>query len=286
MSCNCNTREVASPLLPYIATVNKIIEETPTIKTFQVTFDEPGILENFGNKPGQCAMLSILGVGEGMISITSSPTRKGMLEFTIAKVGRLTSVIHELEVGDKMAIRGPYGNHFPFEEMKGKNCLFVAGGVGLAPLRSLIDYVLDNRDDYGRVDIVYGARCYDMLCFKYDLFDRWPKIKDTHVHVTLDREDPKWDGRVGFITLDWLQEICPSVENTVPVTCGPPIMIKLQLENFKKMGFKPEEIITTLEMNMRCGVGKCGRCNIGEKYICVDGPVFNAAQINKLPPEY
>jgi len=281
-----STAEVASPLLPHSATVTKVIDETDTIKTFQVVFDDPAILENFGNKPGQCGMLSILGVGEGMISITSSPTRKGMLEFTIAKVGRLTTVIHELDVGDKMAIRGPYGRHFPFDMMKGKNCLFVAGGVGLAPLRSLIDYVLDNRDDYGRVDIVYGARSYDLLCFKYDLFDRWTKIKDTHIHVTLDKEDPKWDGRVGFITQDWLQEICPSIENTVPVTCGPPVMINLMLKHFQAMGFTPEEIITTLEMNMRCGVGKCGRCNIGEKYICIDGPVFSLAEIKKLPPEY
>lgn len=282
----CTTRDVASPLLPHIATVQKIIDETPTIKTFQVTFDEPGVLESFGNMPGQCCMLSILGVGESMISITSSPTRKGMLEFTIMKVGRLTEVIHQLDVGDKLAIRGPYGNNFPFEAMKGKNCLFVAGGVGLAPLRSLIDYVLDNRDDYGRVDIFYGARSYDLLCFKYDLFDRWTKIRDTNIHVTIDVEDPKWTGRVGFPTLEWIQGEGPGVENTVPVTCGPPIMIKNVLKIFQQMGFKDENIITTLEMNMRCGVGKCGRCNIGEKYICVDGPVFNVAQIQKLPPEF
>jgi sulfhydrogenase subunit gamma (sulfur reductase) len=284
--CDCKTREVASPLLPHIATVNKIIDETDVIRTYQITFDEPGILENFGNLPGSCGMISILGVGEGMISITSSPTRKGFLEFTIAKVGRLTGVIHELNEGDKLAIRGPYGNNFPFEMMKGKNCLFVAGGVGLAPLRSLIDYVLFNRDDYGKVDIVCGARSYDLLCFKYDIFDRWTKIRDTNIHVTLDREDPKWNGRVGFITQDWLQEVCPSIENTIPVTCGPPVMINLMLKHFQNMGFKPVDIITTLEMNMRCGVGKCGRCNIGEKYICVDGPVFNLAQINVLPPEY
>ena len=281
-----STAEVISPLLPHSATITKVIDETPTIKTFQVVFDDPTVLENFGNKPGQCCMLSILGVGESMISITSSPTRKGMLEFTIMKVGRLTEVIHELGVGDKIAIRGPYGKHFPFDEMKGKNCIFVAGGVGLAPLRSLIDYVLDNRDDYGRVDIFYGARSYDLLCFKYDLFDRWAKIKDTHLHVTLDVEDPKWDGRVGYPSVEWIQEGVPSIENTVPVTCGPPIMIKNVLKFFQQMGFKPEEIITTLEMNMRCGVGKCGRCNIGDKYICVDGPVFNLAEINVLPQEY
>lgn len=283
--CDCKTREVASPLLPYIATINKIIDETPNIKTFQVTFDEPGVLENFGNKPGQCCMLSVLGVGESMISITSSPTRKGMLEFSIVKVGRLTDVIHELNVGDKMAIRGPYGNNFPYDAMKRKNLLIIAGGIGLAPVRSLIDYALDNRDDYGKVDIVYGARSYDLLCFKYDIFDRWPKIRDTKVHVTIDREEEKWDGHVGFVP-SYVEELGFSAENTVAVTCGPPIMIKFVLLALGKMGFKEEDIITTLEMNMRCGIGKCGRCNIGEKYICVDGPVFNLAQIKKLPPEF
>lgn len=283
--CECKTREVASPLLPNIATVNKIIDETPNIKTFQVTFDEPGVLENFGNLPGQCCMLSILGVGESMISITSSPTRKGMLEFSIVKVGRLTDAIHELNEGDKMAIRGPYGNNFPFDSMKGKNLLIIAGGIGLAPVRSLIDYALDNRDDYGKVDIVYGARSYDLLCFKYDVFDRWPKIKDTKVHVTIDNKEEQWNGHVGFVP-SYVEELGFSPENTIAVTCGPPIMIKFVLQGLEKMGFQPENIITTLEGNMRCGVGKCGRCNIGEKYICVDGPVFNLAQIQLLPPEF
>lgn len=277
--------EVTSPLLPHSATITKIIDETSDVKTFQVVFDDPAVLENFGNKPGQCGMLSILGVGEAMISITSSPTRKGMLEFSIKKIGRLTTVIHELVVGDKIVIRGPYGNHFPFEMMKGKNCLFIAGGIGLAPLRSLIDYVLDNRDDYGRVDIIYGARSYDDLCFKYDIFDRWTKIRDTNVYVTIDREEEQWKGHVGFVP-SYLEELNPPSGNTIPVTCGPPIMIKFVLQALEKMGYKDEDVITTLEMNMRCGVGKCGRCNIGEKYICVDGPVFNLAQIKKLPPEF
>lgn len=281
--CSCNNS--AHPMVPYPATILKIIDETPDVKTFQVVFDDPEVMENFGNKPGQCGMLSVLGVGEAMISITSSPTKKGYLEFSIKKIGRLTSVIHELNVGDKLAIRGPYGNHFPFEQMKGKNCLFIAGGIGLAPLRSLIDYVLDNRDDYGRVDIIYGARSYNDLCFKYDIFERWPKIKDTNVHVTIDREEENWKGHVGFVPA-YLEELNPSSENTVPVTCGPPIMIKFVLQGLDKMGFKDEDVITTLEMNMRCGIGKCGRCNIGEKYVCIDGPVFNLAQIKQLPPEF
>lgn len=281
----CNCGHEAHPLVPYPATITKVIDETPDVKTFQVVFDDPQIMERFGNKPGQCGMLSVLGVGEAMISITSSPTKKGFLEFSIKKIGSLTSVIHELNVGDKLAIRGPYGNHFPFDQMKGKNCLFIAGGIGLAPLRSLIDYVLDNRDDYGRVDIIYGARSADDLCFKYDIFERWPKIKDTNVYVTIDREEEKWKGHVGFVP-SYLEELNPSSENTVPITCGPPIMIKFVLQGLDKMGFKDEDVITTLEMNMRCGIGKCGRCNIGDKYVCVDGPVFNLAQIKQLPPEF
>lgn len=281
--CSCN--EATAPLVPYPATITKIIDETPDVKTFQVIFDDSAVLENFGNKPGQCAMLSILGVGESMISITSSSTRKGMLEFSIKKIGSLTTVIHELSAGDKLAIRGPYGNNFPFEQMKGKNCLFVAGGIGLAPLRSLIDYVLDHRDDYGRVDIIYGARSYDDLCFKYDIIDRWPKIKDTNVYVTIDRPEEQWQGHVGFVPA-YLEELKPPTENTIAVTCGPPIMIKFVLQTLNTLGYQDEDVITTLEMNMRCGVGKCGRCNIGEKYICVDGPVFNLAQIKQLPPEF
>lgn len=283
--CNCSAKETASPLVPRMATIQKVIDETANIKTFQVTFDEPGVLENFGNMPGQCCMLSVLGVGESMISITSSPTRKGLLEFSIVKVGRLTGVIHELTVGSKLAIRGPYGNHFPYDQMKGKNLLIIAGGIGLAPVRSLIDYALDNRDDYGKLDVVYGARSFDLLSFKYDIFDRWPKLKDTKVHVTIDQAEEQWNGHVGFVP-QYVEELGFSAENTIAVTCGPPIMIKFVLQTLEKMGFKPEDVITTLEMNMRCGIGKCGRCNIGEKYICVDGPVFNLAQINQLPPEY
>lgn len=281
----CSCGENAHPLVPYPATITKIIDETADVKTFQIVFDDPAILENFGNKPGQCGMLSILGVGESMISITSSSTRKGMLEFSIKKAGKLTAAIHQLEEGSKLAIRGPYGNHFPFDMMKGKNCLFIAGGIGLAPLRSLIDYVLDNREDYGQVDIIYGARSYGDLCFKVDIFERWPQLKDTNVHVTIDQAEEQWKGHVGFVP-SYLEELKPSIENTIPITCGPPIMIKYVLEGLNKLGFKDEDVITTLEMNMRCGVGKCGRCNIGEKYICVDGPVFNLAQIKELPPEF
>ncbi|GAW30028.1 MULTISPECIES: FAD/NAD(P)-binding protein [unclassified Carboxydocella] len=277
----------ANPLQPHIATITKIIDETPDVKTFQVVFDDPQVLDNFGNLPGQVAQLSVIGTGEATISITSSPTRKGFLEFSIKKVGRLTSVIHQLEEGSKIGVRGPYGNHFPYEMMKGKDLLFIGGGIGLAPLRSLIDFVLadENRKDYGKVEIIYGARSKADLCFKYDLFDRWPKAKDCQVYVTIDRPEEGWDGKVAFVPA-YLEELNPSSQNKIAITCGPPIMIKFVLQALEKMGYTEEQVVTTLELKMKCGIGKCGRCNIGHKFVCVDGPVFTLAQLKQMPNEF
>lgn len=280
--CRC-----ANPLRPYPATIERIINETGDVKTFQIVFDDPEVMANFKQKPGQVAQISVFGAGEATISITSSPTRKGLLEFSIKKVGRLTSVLHELEPGAKVGVRGPYGNHFPYEKLKGKDLLFIGGGIGLAPLRSLIDFVLaeENRDDYGRVDIIYGARSMEDLCFKYDILDRWPKITNTTVYTTIDRADPAWEGHVGFVPA-YLEEIGPSPENKYAITCGPPIMIKFVLSGLERLGFPDHRIITTLEMKMKCGIGKCGRCNIGSKYVCLDGPVFTMAELKQLPPEF
>ena len=281
-SCSCT-----NPLLPEIATITKIIKETGDVKTFQMVFDRPVVMENFRQKPGQVAQISVFGAGEATISITSSPTRKGLLEFSIKKVGRLTSVIHGLEPGCRVGIRGPYGNHFPYEAMKGSSLLFIGGGIGLAPLRSLIDYVLsgENRDDYGDVDIIYGARSYEDLCFKDDLLKNWPEVKNTRVYTTIDREDPAWSGHVGFVP-SYLEEIGPTPSKSYAITCGPPIMIKFVLMALEKLGFPEDRIVTTLEMKMKCGVGKCGRCNIGKKYVCLDGPVFTLKQLKTLPPEF
>ncbi len=282
--CKCAAE---NPMLAYPATITKIIEETPDVKTFQMVFDDPQIQENFGNLPGQVTMISLLGHGEITISITSSPTRKGMLEFSIKKVGRVTEIVHQLEVGAKVGIRGPYGNNFPYESMKGKDLLIIGGGIGLAPVRSLIDFVLadENRADYGHVDILYGARSKADLCFKYDLFDTWPKKKDTSVYVTIDRPEEGWDGKVAFVPA-YLEELNPSPANKIAVTCGPPIMIKFVLQTLAKLGWQDEQIITTLEGRMKCCIGKCGRCNVGDKFICLDGPVFNLAQIKQMPDEF
>lgn len=276
-----------SPLMPYPATITKIVDETGDVKTFTVIIDDPAVMENFGNKPGQVAQLSVFGEGEATISITSSPTRGKFLEFSVRRVGRLTSVLHQMEVGSKIGVRGPYGNWFPYEEMKGKDLVFIGGGIALAPLRALIDFVLSEqyRSEYGKVEIIYGARSYDDLCFKSDLFERWPSIPNTIVYTTIDRPEEGWDGHVGFVPA-YVEELKPSSENKVAIICGPPIMIKLTLPVMEKLGFKDEQIVTTLEMKMKCGIGKCGRCNIGSKYVCVDGPVFTLAQLKQMPPEF
>lgn len=266
-----------NPLVPQIATIESICDETPDIKTFRVE----GV--KFEYSPGQCAMLSKLGVGEAMISITSSPTREG-LEFSIKRVGRLTDALHQMEPGMNIGIRGPYGNSFPVEKMSGKNLLFIGGGIGLAPLRSLINTCFDRREQFGRIMIIYGARSPEDLVFKEELFDIWPGHENTEVHLTVDKGDDNWTGRVGFVPA-LLEDMSPSPGNTVAVTCGPPIMIKFVLKSLQNMGFPPESIITTLEMKMKCGIGQCGRCNIGEKYVCVDGPVFSLADLLTLPDE-
>ena len=272
--------ESVNPLYPVICEVTKIVDETPDVKTFHVTSAEG---KPFTPMPGQLGMLSMVDIGEGMFSI--SYQGESNLEFAIKRVGMLTDALHEIEVGRQLAVRGPYGNGFPVDMMKGKDLLFVGGGIGLAPLRSLINYCVDNRADFGKLHVIYGARTPADLCFKDDLFEYWPKQKDFQVDVTVDRGDDDWKGNVGFVPA-YLEKLNPSSAGKITITCGPPIMIKFVLQSLAKMGYKDEDIVTTLEMRMKCGVGKCGRCNIGSCYICLDGPVFTLAQMKQMPDEY
>ncbi len=272
--------ESVNPLYPVICEVTKIIDETPDVKTFHVT-SENG--KPFTPMPGQLGMVSLLNVGEAMFSVTYQG--EDHLEFAIKRVGMLTDALHEIEVGQKIGVRGPYGNGFPVDMMKGKDLLFIGGGIGLAPLRSLINYCVDNRDDFGKLHVIYGARSPEDLCFKDDLFEYWPKQRDFQVDVTVDKGDDEWKGNVGFVPA-YLEELNPSPEGKIVIVCGPPIMIKFVLQSLAKMGYQEENIVTTLEMRMKCGVGKCGRCNIGSCYVCLDGPVFTLEQLNKMPNEY
>ena len=270
-------------LIPKLGVVTDIRIDTPDVKTFRVVgLDGKKV---FDHMPGQCAMLSIPGVGEAMFSITSSPTNTEYMEFSIKKCGCLTQWLHAMDVGQQITIRGPYGRHFPVEsELKGKNLLFVAGGIGLAPLRSVINYVRDNRKDYGKIMIVYGSRSKEDLVDYHEILDEWMADEGVEVKLTIDRPQDDWDGHVGFVP-NYVKELEPDLDYNV-LMCGPPIMIKFTLAGLKELGFKETQVYTTMELRMKCGVGKCGRCNIGNKYVCKDGPVFLFDELDQLPNEY
>jgi len=263
--------------LPHIAVIEKIIDETPAVRTFHFSFKDEKLREEFTFESGQFGEYSILGIGEAPFCISSSPTRRSHLEFTAQQVGHLTNALHRLSVGAEIGFRGPYGNSFPLDFLQGKNLVFIGGGIGLAPLRSLIWNVIDNRDKYKNIDIIYGARSPADLCFKYDL-DAWDKDKTVSIATTVDKGDESWTGREGFVP-QVLEQVAPSPDNAVAIVCGPPIMIRFTFPVLEKLGFTPEQMITTLEKRMKCGIGKCGRCNIGNLYVCRDGPVFTYAQI-------
>ncbi|MFH1504190.1 MAG: FAD/NAD(P)-binding protein [Candidatus Omnitrophota bacterium] len=267
--------------LPYPVTIENIQQESFDTKTFKVKFTDETQGKEFDYKQGQFAEVSVLGVGEAPISITSSPSRKGFLEFTIRATGKVTDAIHKLKAGDSFHVRGPYGNEFSLEALKGKNIYFIAGGIGLAPLRSLINMVFDHRQDFKHIKILYGAKTPDEICFKEEL-EEWKKIPDTEVWLTIDKPCEGWGCSIGVVTELWKEtKICP--ENAVAVLCGPPIMIKFVSLKLAESGFKDKDIIMTLERYMKCGIGKCGHCNIGEKFVCVDGPVFSYDQVKTLP---
>lgn len=272
-----------NPFLPDIGTVGKVIDETPNIKSLQVVLNDQHRMQSFRFEPGQVAQLSIFGVGEATFVINSPPTRMEYLQFSIMRAGEVTERLHQLKEADPVGVRGPLGNWFPYEQMKGKDIYFIGGGIGMAPLRTLLLFMLDNREDYGNITLLYGARSPQDLCYKEELKD-WEGRDDMDLILTVDREFPDWDRRVGLVP-NVLKELAPSPEGKVAVTCGPPIMIRFTLQALDGLGFKDNQVITTLERRMKCGIGLCGRCNIGTKYVCTDGPVFSLAQLKELPSE-
>jgi len=274
----------ANPYLPHLATIQEVIEETWDTKTFRAVFQDEALRSSFTYKPGQFQEVSVFGVGEATFCLTSTPTRPGFVEFSVKRVGKVTEALHNLSPGDVVGIRGPYGNWFPYEEMKDKDLLFIGGGIGLAPLRSLINFCFDNRKDYGHIQIFYGARTPADLCYREEL-KLWAEQPDAEVFLTVDKADADWKGREGHVP-GYVKEVAPSPEGKVVITCGPPVMIQFVLMGLTEMGFAPEQIIPTLAMKMKCGIGKCGRCNVGHLYVCKDGPVFSYAQLKSPPPEY
>jgi len=272
--------------MPNLMRIEKITEEAPQVKTFRLKFVDEKTAEEFTFRTGQFGEYSVFGEGESTFCIASSPTRKGYIECTFRQAGKVTSSLALLDEGDVIGFRGPYGNIFPIEEWKGKNLLFIAGGIALPPMRSVIWNCLDTRENYKDITILYGAKSVGDLVYKHELED-WKNRPDVNLVVTVDPggETPEWKGEIGFVPTV-LEKMKPSPDNTVAIVCGPPVMIKFTFPVLEKAGFKDEMVFTTLENRMKCGLGKCGRCNVGELFVCKDGPVFTKAQLSTLPDEY
>ncbi len=273
-----------NPLLPYLATIQELIDLTPDVKLFRLELNDPDIRESFDYKPGQFVFVSAFGVGESPFGITSVSHRKAGLDVAIRRVGTVTNALHQLEPGATVGVRGPFGNYFPLDDYKGKNIFIIGGGIGFAPLRPIITTVLDYREDYGDLVIINGARSPQDLVFAPE-FDTWAESPKTKLELTVDAGDEKWTGKVALIP-SVVSELKLSPQNAIAITCGPPIMIHFTLIELRKLGFADNQIITTLEGKMKCGLGKCARCNIGDKYVCKDGPVFSMEQISQLIEQF
>ena len=271
-----------------ITRVKSIISENNVndIKTLELEFIKDDEYANFDYIPGQFSELSIMGKGECPIGIASSPTEEGTIKFTIKKMGTVTSEFHNFEIGDIVGVRGPLGNGWPIDEMKGKNIVVIGGGFAFSTLRSLVLYVLDekNRKDYGNITVIYGNRNVGEVLYRETL-EEWEKRDDIKIVLTIDQEEEGWPYEVGFVAAI-VKKVAPSPNNAVAVVCGPPIMIRTAVAELVGLGWKDKQILNSLEARMKCGIGKCGRCNIGDKFICTDGPVFSLAELKKMPNEY
>lgn len=276
-----------NPYLPKPVVIEKIEFENDAkdIKSFQLVFGSEDDEKEFRFDCGQFAVLSVFGAGESPIGIASSPLDEGYLQFTVKSypTGTVTSALHGMEEGEKMGVRGPYGNAFPLGEMEGKNIVIAAGGFAFTTLRSTIRYMLheSNRPRFKDITVIYGARSPGELIYKSELKE-WEQNDKINMHVTVDKGDESWDGREGFVPTV-LSEVAPSSKNAVILICGPPIMLKFTMPPILDLGFSPESIYTSLERRMTCGLGKCGRCNVGSKYVCKDGPVFTYQEVQRLP---
>jgi len=268
--------------LPKVAVLDRVAEDIPEVKTFYWRFEDAAAQAEFKRfRPGQFAQISVFGVGEFPASLPPSPTEEETF-FTIRQVGSCTAALHQLKPRDKFAVRGPYGNGFPMKDYEGMNLTFVAGGIGLIPLRSCIVYALKNRAKYGRIQVFYGAKTPGELLYLADL-RAWEKTGGMECHLTVDRGGDGWKGPVGVVgSLFKKAGVDVPVDNTTAFVCGPPVMFRFVIKDLLALGFKEHNIVSTLERYMKCGVGKCGHCCIGVAYICVDGPVFTYEQIKKL----
>jgi sulfhydrogenase subunit gamma (sulfur reductase) len=277
-----------NPYLPMPMRIEHVVVETEdkNIRTFSLSFLNAGDKTDFQYTPGQFAERSVLGKGEAPFGMASSPMNDKCLEFTVSKAGVVTTALHNMEPGEFIGIRGPLGNGFPIRALKGKDIVIIGGGFGFSTLRALTNFMLDphHRNSFGDITVIYGARSPGMLLYRNEL-QEWEERDDLRLYLTVDRGDNGWKGKVGVVP-EITKEVAPSSENAYALVCGPPIMIKYTLPVVQELGFPPGRVIVSLEMKMKCGIGMCGRCNIGNKYVCHDGPVFTLEQLNQLPQEY
>ena len=264
---------------PEPAVIENIVDETTDVKTFtsHLKNKKSGILKY---KPGQFLILSIPGYGEAPFTFSSMPALGGKFQVSVKKTGALTAALHNLKVKSIVGVRGPYGNSFPLDKLKNKNILFVAGGIGLAPLRPLIQYIFKSRKNYGKVEIVYGCRTPQDMVYKNEI-ESWRNNQNTEVHLTVDIPDEGWGGTCGVVCV-LFPRVKLNPKTTMAILCGPPVMIKNASPDILKLGFKEDNIYVSLERYMKCGIGKCGHCYVKGKYICTDGPNFSYAQMKKL----
>lgn len=269
----------SNPFMPHMAVLQDSRDLTPDVKLFQLQLMEDAARADFSYRPGQFAFVSAFGVGESPFCLSSCANPDGILEFALRKVGTVSSALQDMEPGARIGVRGPFGNYFPLEKFRGKNILVIGGGIGMAPLRPLINTLLKSRKDYKDILVLNGARSPQDLVFTAEI-EKWKEL-EARVELTVDKGDSAWKGRVALIPAV-VEELKPSSDNSVAITCGPPIMIRFVLVALKKLGFKENQIFTTLESKMKCGLGKCARCNVGNIYVCQDGPVFSLDEISQF----
>ncbi|HNR35207.1 MAG TPA: FAD/NAD(P)-binding protein [Candidatus Hydrogenedentes bacterium] len=271
---------------PELMEVLQVTQHTADVKSVRIRFRDPAVAEKFTFRVGQFGMFSAFGTGESTFNICSSSTWKDFIEFCFRRTGKVTDVLWRLDEGDTIGFRGPYGNSYPVEQWEGRNLIFIGGGIAMPPIRCAIWYALENRAKYGNITIVYGARTVGDMVFANEL-DEWEQRERTRVIRCVDPggETPEWKHEVGLIPHVIERSAIPA-DNTVALVVGPPIMIKFTLPVLDKMGIGQEDIYTSLENRMKCGIGKCGRCNCGPVYVCKEGPVFSLAQLGRLPNDY
>jgi sulfhydrogenase subunit gamma (sulfur reductase) len=275
---------IVNPMIPCLAKLVEVRDQANDIKLFRVEMQNSGREAFQIFHPGQFAFVSAFGLGEAPFGIANAASRGPLVDFAIARLGSVTTGLHELGVGDLVGVRGPLGNSFPMEKFINKNLIVIGGGIGGAPLRPVIQHILDHRTDFGELTILWAARHPSLLVFT-DEYNEWRAARDAALYLTVDKPDDSWGYDVGLIT-QLLEKVNPSADNAVAITCGPPIMIKRVTDMLAGMGFADEDSYVTLEARMHCGLGKCGRCNLGEKLVCKDGPVFNMAQVGALLESY